>query len=117
MTAMQPTEPLNPNFQEDISASFAKLVLMRTIGAKLVRVEPGEVDVALPFRDELTQQLGYIAAGVVVQSEFACSSIGVNDLLPEATSFGRVALLPSVVAMLLRSTQPTKSLLQQCLRQ
>src|SRR5262245_25296370 len=99
---MQPTEPLNPNFKEDISASFAKLVLMRTIGAKLVRVEPGEVDVALPFRDDLTQQLGYIAAGVVsaildvacgyaaieprtaennhthgrIQSEFACTSIG-----------------------------------------
>jgi acyl-coenzyme A thioesterase PaaI-like protein len=52
--------PPNPNFKEDISASFAKLVLMHTIGAKIVRIEPGEVDVALPFRDDLTQQLGYV---------------------------------------------------------
>jgi uncharacterized protein (TIGR00369 family) len=57
--------PPNPNFKEDISASFAKLVLMHTIGAKIVRIEPGEVDVALPFRDDLTQQLGYVAAAVV----------------------------------------------------
>jgi len=62
---MQPPKPLNPNFKEDISASFATFVLMRTIGAALVRVEPGEVDIVLPFRDDLTQQLGYMAAAII----------------------------------------------------
>jgi len=83
---MQPTEPLNPNFKEDISASFAKLVLMRTIGAKLVRVEPGEVDVALPFRDDLTQQLGYIAAGVVSAIlDVACGYAAMSLASPRTT--------------------------------
>jgi uncharacterized protein (TIGR00369 family) len=83
---MQPTEPLNPNFKEDISDSFAKLVLMRTIGAKLVRVEPGEVDVALPFRDDLTQQLGYIAAGVVSAIlDVACGYAAMSLAPPRTT--------------------------------
>jgi hypothetical protein len=43
-------EPLNPDFKDEISASFASLVLMRTIGAKLVRVAPGEVEIELPLR-------------------------------------------------------------------
>jgi uncharacterized protein (TIGR00369 family) len=58
-------EPLNSDFKNDISASFAKLALMQTIGARLVRVAPGEVEIELPFRADLTQQHGFIAAAVV----------------------------------------------------
>lgn len=38
---------------------------MATIGAELSRVAPGEVEIALPFRAELTQQNGYLHAGIV----------------------------------------------------
>jgi uncharacterized protein (TIGR00369 family) len=38
---------------------------MHTIGAELVRVEPGEVELVLPFRDDLTQQHGFLHAGIV----------------------------------------------------
>ena len=38
---------------------------MHTIGARLVRVEPGEVELELPFRDDLTQQHGFLHAGIV----------------------------------------------------
>jgi uncharacterized protein (TIGR00369 family) len=70
------------------NASFAKLVLMRTIGAKLVRVEPGEVDVALPFRDDLTQQLGYMAAAVV------------SAILDVACGYAAMSLAPSRTTIL-----------------
>src|SRR5204863_634729 len=36
-----------------------------TIGATLVRVAPGEVLVDLPFRSDLTQQHGFLHAGIV----------------------------------------------------
>ena len=59
---------------------------MRTIGAKLVRVEPGEVDVALPFRDDLTQQLGYMAAGVVAAIlDVACGYAAMSLTQPGTT--------------------------------
>ena len=38
---------------------------MATIGARLVRVEPGEVELELPFREDLTQQHGFLHAGIV----------------------------------------------------
>ena len=38
---------------------------MQTMGATLERVAPGEVDIALTFRADLTQQHGFLHAGVV----------------------------------------------------
>ena len=38
---------------------------MTAIGAELVHVAAGEVDIVLPFSERLTQQDGYIHAGVV----------------------------------------------------
>ncbi len=38
---------------------------MATLGAEVVHVAAGEVDIALPFSERLTQQDGYLHAGVV----------------------------------------------------
>lgn len=38
---------------------------MATLGARLMRVAPGEVDIELPYRADLTQQHGYLHAGVL----------------------------------------------------
>ncbi len=38
---------------------------MRTLGVTLERVAPGEVDLAIAFRSDLTQQHGFLHGGVV----------------------------------------------------
>jgi len=48
-----------------VRSSFERQVVMATLGAKLTRVEPGEVDITLPFRKDLVQQHGYLHAGVI----------------------------------------------------
>lgn len=45
--------------------SFDAQPAMRLLGAELVSVEPGRVRLGLPFRDDLTQQNGFLHAGVV----------------------------------------------------
>ena len=46
---------------------------MKTLGARLERVEPGEVEIRLPFREDLTQQHGFLHAGVVTAAmDSAC---------------------------------------------
>ena len=55
----------DPAFEARVRASFAKQRFMATIGARLERVAPGEVGIALSFRDDLTQQHGFLHAGVV----------------------------------------------------
>jgi uncharacterized protein (TIGR00369 family) len=39
--------------------------MMKTLGARLTRVATGEVEIELPFREDLTQQHGFLHAGVV----------------------------------------------------
>ncbi len=58
-------EPLDPNFEARVRASFERQRVMETIGARLRSVSPGEVEIELPFRQDLTQQHGYLHAGVV----------------------------------------------------
>ncbi len=62
---MQTFEPQDPNFEARVRASFARQKVMKTIGARLARVSPGEVEIELPFRDDLTQQHGFLHAGIV----------------------------------------------------
>lgn len=46
-------------------ASFERQAAMRLIGAQLAALGAGYCAVELPFRDELTQQHGYVHAGIV----------------------------------------------------
>lgn len=57
--------PRDPQFAAKVHESFARQSVMRLIGAALTRVEPGEVEIELPYRADLTQQDGYFHAGIV----------------------------------------------------
>lgn len=59
-----PPVPRDPDFERRVRASFARQAAMHTLGATIDRVAPGEVDIALPFRADLTQQHGFLHAGV-----------------------------------------------------
>ena len=57
-------EPADAEFAGRVRASFARQQVMAFIGAEMTRVEPGLVEIALPFRPELTQQHGFFHAGI-----------------------------------------------------
>lgn len=54
----------DPDFTR-VRDSFARQIAMATLGATLARVADGEVDIALPFRADLTQQHGFLHAGIL----------------------------------------------------
>lgn len=56
--------PKDPDFARRVRDSFGRQSVMELIGARLVRVEPGEVEIELPFRADLCQQHGFFHAGV-----------------------------------------------------
>lgn len=58
-------EAIDPNYIERVKSLFARQPMMQTIGATLTRIEPGFVEITQPYRPELTQQNGYMHAGVV----------------------------------------------------
>lgn len=52
-------------FRERIRKSFDRQAAMATIGAELTRVEQGSVEIELPFDEKLTQQHGFLHAGII----------------------------------------------------
>jgi uncharacterized protein (TIGR00369 family) len=72
----------DPDFEPRVRASFAKQQLMTTIGATLERVEPGRVDIRMPFRDDLTQQHGFLHAGAIATIADSACGYAALSLMP-----------------------------------
>lgn len=56
---------LDPLFESRVRARFEEQQLMKTIGAGLTRVVPGEVWIEMPFNTAFTQQDDFLHAGVI----------------------------------------------------
>jgi uncharacterized protein (TIGR00369 family) len=74
--------PLNPSFASEVQQSFARQSIMRLIGAELARIEPGIVEIALPYRAELTQQNGFLHAGIVTTIADSACGYAAYSLMP-----------------------------------
>ena len=57
--------PVDPHYEERVRQSFERQGAMRLLGARISKIEPGAVDITLPFRADLTQQHGYLHAGIL----------------------------------------------------
>ena len=80
-----PHEPRNPSFAEEIKQSFSKQTIMGLIGAQLTRVEPGIIEITLPYRPDLAQQHGYLHAGIVTTiADSACGYAAYSLMPPES---------------------------------
>ena len=85
MTPPMPFQPRDPDFERRVRESFARQAAMRTLGVTLERVAPGEVDLALAFRSDLTQQHGFLHAGVVTAAvDSACGYAALSLMEPGA---------------------------------
>ena len=78
--------PLNPSFAEDVARSFAKQPIMKLIGARLSLVEPGLIEIALPYRADLAQQHGYLHAGVVTTIADSACGYAAFTLMPAGSN-------------------------------
>jgi uncharacterized protein (TIGR00369 family) len=97
--------PADPRFAERVRASFGRQQAMALIGARLAAVEPGYVEVALPFRDDLTQQKGYVHGGILGMIADSACGYAAFSLMPADCSLVTVEykiniLNPAVGALL-----------------
>lgn len=74
--------PQDPDFESRVRTSFGKQHFMATIGARIVRVAPGEVDVEVGMRDDLVQQHGFLHAGVVSSAADSACGYAALSLMP-----------------------------------
>ena len=78
-------EPRNPLYEQRVRDSFALQGVMAHMGAQLGLIAPGAVDIELAWAKELTQQHGFLHAGVVSAAlDSACGYAAFTLMVPEA---------------------------------
>jgi uncharacterized protein (TIGR00369 family) len=90
--------PADPNFAVRIRASFGRQKAMSLIGASLTVVEPGQVEVALPYRDDLTQQKGFIHGGIIGMIADTACGYAAYSLMPADSSLVTVEYKINILA-------------------
>lgn len=81
-------DEVNPDFETRVRESFARQQAMATIGAELTRVSPGVVEIEMPFSGHLTQQHGFLHAGVI------------STALDSACGYAAYSMMPADAAIL-----------------
>ena len=90
--------PADPNFAARVRASFARQKAMALIGATLTSVGPGAVEIALPFRDELTQQKGFVHGGIIGMIADSACGYAAYSLMPASASLVTVEYKINILA-------------------
>ncbi len=88
----------DPEFVQRVTASFAKQAAMTLIGAQLVRVEAGEVEVHLPFDSKLAQQHGFVHAGMLTSAMDSACGYAASTVMPALAGVLTIELKVNLLA-------------------
>jgi uncharacterized protein (TIGR00369 family) len=91
-------EPRDPDYERRGRETFAQQGLMTTFGAELRRIEPGAVEIAVPFSPGLTQQDEFFHAGVGIAILDSACGFAAFSLMPPGTRVLTVELKVNLLA-------------------
>jgi uncharacterized protein (TIGR00369 family) len=72
----------DPDFARRVHESFSRQGLMQTLGAELIRVEPGEIEIQMPIGPAISQQHGFAHAGAVAAIADSACGYAAFSLMP-----------------------------------
>jgi uncharacterized protein (TIGR00369 family) len=81
-------EPKYPDYVARVEKSFSDQAVMKTIGASIEAISPGKIEIEFPYQSNLTQQNGFIHAGIV------------STVLDSACGYAAFSLMPLDVSVL-----------------
>lgn len=90
--------PKFTNYENRVRDSFARQKVMQTLGVSLDRIAPGHVTLSMPFNPELTQQHGFIHAGIITTSLDSAAGYAAFSLMPEDAAVLTVEFKTSLLA-------------------
>ncbi|KIU47376.1 MULTISPECIES: PaaI family thioesterase [Bradyrhizobium] len=91
-------EPRNPDYRAVATETFERQRAMRTLGISIARIEPGEVDLAMPYAPEFTQQNGFMHAGIITAGLDNACGIAAFTLMPEGSDILTVEFKTNLLA-------------------
>jgi uncharacterized protein (TIGR00369 family) len=90
--------PVDPHFAARCRQSFGRQKAMALIGASLTIVEPGAVEIALPYRDDITQQKGFVHGGIIGMIADTACGYAAFSLMPADCSLVTVEYKINILA-------------------
>jgi uncharacterized protein (TIGR00369 family) len=90
--------PRDPNYATRVRASFERQQVMAWIGASLTRLAPGQCEITLPHKPELTQQHGYIHGGIIGTIGDTAAGYAAYTLMPHDASVLTVEYKMNIMA-------------------
>lgn len=91
-------QPKNPDYRAASTETFAQQRAMRTLGITIARLEPGEVDLAMDYSADFTQQHGFIHAGVITAGLDNACGIAAFTLMPAGAGILTVEFKTNLLA-------------------
>jgi uncharacterized protein (TIGR00369 family) len=80
--------PRDPDYATRVRTSFGRQQAMTLLGAQMTEVEVGMTEIVLPFREELTQQHGFVHGGII------------TAIVDSACGYAALSLMPPGVGVL-----------------
>jgi uncharacterized protein (TIGR00369 family) len=93
-----PFPPPDPDFQERVRESFARQRVMRTLGIEIVRLEPGEIELAMAHDAAFTQQHGFLHAGILTTALDSACGYAAFSLMPREAAVLTVEFKTNLLA-------------------
>jgi len=90
--------PPDPNFAERVRASFARQQVMQTLGVEIAHLEPGEVELTMPFSPAYSQQHGFMHAGIITTALDSACGYAAFSLMPADAAVLTVEFKTNLVA-------------------
>ena len=91
-------EPTDPAWEQKVRASFPRQTIMATLGARLLTVEPGFVQIELPFSERLTQQHGFLHAGATTTIADSSGGYACYSLMPPDSAILTIEFKVNLIA-------------------
>jgi uncharacterized protein (TIGR00369 family) len=91
-------EPKNPDFRRVAADTFGRQQAMRTLGISIARLEAGEVDLTMDYSSDLTQQNGFVHAGVITAGLDTACGIAAFTLMPAGSDILTVEFKTNLLA-------------------
>jgi uncharacterized protein (TIGR00369 family) len=91
-------EPKNPDFRAAAAALFDGQPAMSTLGISLVRLAPGEVELAMGYSPDFTQQNGFIHAGIITAALDNACGVAAFTLMPRGADILTVEFKTNLLA-------------------
>jgi uncharacterized protein (TIGR00369 family) len=83
---------------EHVRDSFARQKAMSLIGASLAAVEAGASEIRLPYREDLTQQKGFVHGGIIGMIADSAAGYAAYSLMPQSASLVTVEYKMNILA-------------------